>query len=528
MRRLKSNLLWVALMLWVGIAQVYWQLGPHIASYSNASLHTSAYEVLKGLTLLGPDILILLLGYFLSQKSHRESTIIKAWLNTLVLGILASMLVAFSTNQLAKVTVFHTDFFNAVFPLLRNTYPLIFGSLLGLILTAVINDQKFAWRRPTLIGIWLLMIVPLFWTPNIWGWTSDHLTLFYALLFVLGANIKQESRQQKWFLITCSSLLSMVVLQGIMPFMSIDGQTVSRFTTPTNIFTILAAYGIVKLTLRHLRQPNWRSLYSYLTLIENTALLASVQLTVKLHNAYGSLKAGIITITFLLFALACAYIWRGLSTGDFAKRRLQRINSFTSRPAEVQLQLIKKQLYAWMPNISLGMISYLIAALSMLLMNDGFSVSPNVDATYNIFAYTFGQRELLLLFTAFLIFAVIKFIQALTNRYWVGLISVIAISAAFIVANHEKIVARNEPILPADLAMVRVAKNLFGMVDGVVWIVALVTLVILIAVTVWLEKTHPLRNAVGGEHNGCYLSSLHHAYLRQLFYGTIKILPLIT
>lgn len=151
-----------------------------------------------------------------------------------------------------------------------------------------------------------------------------------------------------------------------------------------------------------------------------------------------------------------------------------------------------------MPNISLGMISYLIAALSMLLMNDGFSVSPNVDATYNIFAYTFGQRELLLLFTAFLIFTVIKFIQALTNRYWGGLISVIAISAVFVVANHEKIVARNEPILPADLAMVRVAKNLFGMVDGIVWIVALVTLVILIAVTVWLEKTHPLRNAVGG------------------------------
>ncbi|MGM9105230.1 hypothetical protein ACTFDD_06070, partial [Campylobacter jejuni] len=70
--------------------------------------------------------------------------------------------------------------------------------------------------------------------------------------------------------------------------------------------------------------------------------------------------------------------------------------------------------------------------------------------------------ELLLLFTAFLIFAVIKFIQALTNRYWVGLISVIAVSAVFVVANHEKIVARNEPILPADLAMVRVAKNLFG------------------------------------------------------------------
>ncbi|MCD7113736.1 LTA synthase family protein [Limosilactobacillus fastidiosus] len=340
--------------------------------------------------------------------------------------------------------------------------------------------------------------MPLFWTPNIRGWTNNHLTLFYALLFVLGANVKQESHYQKWLLITGLSLLSMITLQGIMPFMSIDGYTVSRFTTPTNIFTVLAAYGIVEIEINHLEKPNWRSLYSYLTLIENTSLLASVQLIVKLHNAYGSFKAGVITIAFLLVALACAYIWYEISMSKFTKHHLQQIESFTSRSVGVQLQLIKKQFNSWMPNIILGITSYLIAAFSMLLMNDGFSVSPNVDATYNLFAYIFGQRELLLLFTAFLIFTVIKFIQALTNRYWVGLISVIAISAVFIVANHEKIVARNEPILPADLVMIRVAKNLFGMVDEFVWVAAVVILVLLIAITVWLEKTHPLRNTVGG------------------------------
>lgn len=498
MRRLKSNLLWIGLLIWGGIAQVYWQLGPHLATYSNASLHTSAYEIIRGLTLLGSDVLILLLGYFLVQRYHRESLIIKTWLNTLLLGVLVSVLVALSTNQLAKVTLFHTAFFNAALPLLRNIYPLIFGSLLGLILTAVINAQRFVWCRPTLIGIWILLAIPLFWTPNIWGWTSNHLTLFYALLFVLGANIKRNHHPLKWLLATCVSLLAMVVLQGIMPFMSIDGESISRFTTPTNIFTILAAYGIAKMTISHLQQPNWCGLSSYLVLIENTALLAGVQLIVKLHNAYGSLKVGIITLCFLLFALVCAELWTQLTNIKLIDRISQRIERFTSYPAKEQLQLLKKHLLTWLPNISLGIVSYVIAALSMLLMNDGFTVSPNVDASYNIFAYTFGQRELLLLVTAVLILATIKFIQALTNRYWVSMITVIVISAVFVVANHEKIVARNEPILPADLAMVRVANNLFSMVDGTLWLVTIVILIAVIGLTIWLEKRHPVRNAVGG------------------------------
>lgn len=65
MQRLKEKLIWLVIMVWTGVAQVYWQLSPHIATYHNASLHASVYEMFKGVTLIGPDLLALLVGYFL-------------------------------------------------------------------------------------------------------------------------------------------------------------------------------------------------------------------------------------------------------------------------------------------------------------------------------------------------------------------------------------------------------------------------------------------------------------------------------
>ena len=54
MQRVKSNVIWIFLVAWAGVAQVYWNLAPHLAGYNTASLHTSAYLMIKGLTLVGP------------------------------------------------------------------------------------------------------------------------------------------------------------------------------------------------------------------------------------------------------------------------------------------------------------------------------------------------------------------------------------------------------------------------------------------------------------------------------------------
>ena len=60
-------------------------------------------------------------------------------------------------------------------------------------------------------------------------------------------------------------------------------------------------------------------------------------------------------------------------------------------------------------------------------------------------------------------------------------------NVVLVIANKEKIAARNEPILPADLAMLSVAKQLLGMVDLKIWLSFAIFLILLIFIITWLE-----------------------------------------
>lgn len=489
MKKVRSNLLWLVFLLWTGFSQVYWQLDPHIAEYSNQSLYTSAYLIIRGLTTIGPDVLVLLLGYFISRRST-ESVVIKTWLNTLVLGIFISTIVAMSSNRLAKVTFFGSNYMDSMFPIIRNNYPLIFGPLLGLLLVSVIKRLDAQWQKRLTIGTWVMIAIPFFNYPNIWGWTDSYLVIFYALLFITGSQIRINKKTLLFPGVI--ALVTNVLLQGVMPTFSISGETITRYSDCTNILTVFIAYVLCQLAIKYIHKFDWQTLFSFLVLIESSALIARILLPLKLGNHHSSLKIGIYTIAFLVVALVVAKAWRKLLNTLYFKQIDRTIDEFTKNGLTNQLVSVKQWFKSQIPNIGLFILSYLIAACSMLLMNNGFEVSPNVDATYNIFAYTFGTRELLILFAASLIFLTAKFIQALTKRYWVSLILIVVINTLIVVANRQKIAARNEPILPSDLLMISVAKDIFGMVSAGIWIVALIVLIALVILCIWLEKKHPI------------------------------------
>ena len=211
--------------------------------------------------------------------------------------------------------------------------------------------------------------------------------------------------------------------------------------------------------------------------------------------AHSTVRTAVLIVIVISLALCIAGVWQWLLRRRWARRIIQRIDQFASQDFAGQRVAVRKTLRKLDLDLMVAAISYIVAVASMLLMNDSWRIQPNVGPDYNIITYAFTQRGLLLLLATLFIFTVVKFIQAISKRYWLSLAVVIMISCAFIIANREKIAARNEPLLPSDMAMVRVAGSLFGMVAPALWIGVGTGLVILVGLVYWLEKKHPVELA---------------------------------
>ena len=62
MKKKREKLLYFLVLMWVGISQLYWQLVPRFMDYQEQSLKNSFVQIVKGLTAIGPNVLILLIG----------------------------------------------------------------------------------------------------------------------------------------------------------------------------------------------------------------------------------------------------------------------------------------------------------------------------------------------------------------------------------------------------------------------------------------------------------------------------------
>lgn len=454
MQRVKSNVIWIFLVAWAGVAQVYWNLAPHLAGYNTASLHTSAYLMIKGLTLVGPDLLVILLGYYLGCHRQKAGVAIKVWLNTLILGVLLSLAIALTDNG---VTNYPTTVYDSLLPVLRNGYPLLTGVIGGLLIMSALSAQMDK-RRLTVL-LWGLIAIPFVSPANIWGWNDNFLALFYAILFLLGGNLRPARRIGTSLVRALVSLGTSLLLQGLMPFLSFDGTTIGRFTTVTNVLTVLAAYFIAQVAAKTLHcRPVMSYLLSVLVIVTNSSVLAVLAAIAKEKPVQQStVRTAALTIIAITIALLVAAGWQRLLATRWVQRIGRRVDSFADQDLPTQQATLIKLVKRQGPDLLVAAAAYLIALVSQLLMSSSWHIQPNVGPEYNLFSYTFTQRGLLVLLTALILFTIIRFVQALSKRYWTSLAIVILLSCLFVIANREKIAARNEPILPSDLAMLKVA-----------------------------------------------------------------------
>ncbi|MGN1283342.1 MAG: LTA synthase family protein [Limosilactobacillus sp.] len=482
MNKVKEKASILLILFWVGINQVYWQLSPHIGTYSDESLHTSINLLLRTTTAIGPDLVMLLLGLLASAKvQHAKPMVIKAWLNTLVLGGLACLILMLCTIVPEPVI------FNSLLPILRNSYPLITGTLIGLVTGEIIGHLPKIWQERTVYLIFILIALPFFSTPNMFGWVDNGLPLFYALLFVLGQyGFKfwaTKFSHRTWFFVGIGAYIVNCLLQFIMPYFSTDSAVIQRYATPVNALTVICAFSIIILLKESLRISLW-FLVSYLTLIENSTIIAWLTGIVDNKISHSSLKTGIFAILVTIAAIVLAWAWGKLVKLSIVHRYVQSINQFVEQPFSGQITALKKKLP--LTTVWQLLIAYLMAVISLFAMSF-------VSHMSNGFGQLLKQQQLVILLNALFIFATIKFIQATTHRYWVSLSLTILLNIVLIIANSEKIAARSEPILPADLVMLKAGKQIFSMVNGQIWLISIFILAVVTAITCWLELRHPVR-----------------------------------
>lgn len=165
------------ILIWAGVGQIYWQLSPHISTYTDRSTSASLYQVINGITVIGIDLLVIFLAKILSQRKTTPELIIgKGWLNTLSLGLLSCVIVG-----LISYDDISANYLDALLPFLRNTYPLIFGSLIGLILCRLANGLSKSRLKLLISLVLVLFTTAMVVSPNGYGWSSKTNTLYLYL-----------------------------------------------------------------------------------------------------------------------------------------------------------------------------------------------------------------------------------------------------------------------------------------------------------------------------------------------------------
>lgn len=485
---IKQKTLASFILFWIGINQLYWPLAPHISTYNNESLHTSLNMMLQATTAIGSDIVMIVLGLLTVGMACR-STVIKVWLNVFILGCITCLVLVFCTHYIPASAIY-----DSLFPILRNSYPLISGLVFGLLIGKIIDQLPDIWQQRCIFLIVTLITLPIFSTPNMFGWTDHGMALFYALLFILGRNgfelLATKFTYRNWFLIGIGSYILNCFLQFIMPSFSINGSTISRFATAANILSVVTAFAIILVIRKHLTISPWL-LLSFLILIENSAVTTWLSRIINDGIGHSSFKTGLIATIAVIVAVLISWGWIRLNKLPFINRCLLKLKYFTQQTPSDQIVSLKGKLFP--ATLWQLLAAYLLAFVSILSMSDSGRIKPNTDLNYNIFAYLLGQRQLVIILNALFIFATIKFIQAITRRFWVSFSLTILMNIVLIIANREKITARAEPVLPEDLTMFRVGKQLFGMVDLKVWLISLAVLILAVIGTTWLEQHHPIK-----------------------------------
>lgn len=458
--------------------------------------------IIKMVLAIAADAFLLWIARLISDSRPHLRTILHAWQVLIMAGVLTTVLLMLNGSSLGL-----TGLLNAAFPLVRNVVPFLSGLLLFALLRPYlhVNQRPIAWRR----GLLLALTIPLFLGRDLWSFAGGS-GLFAALAIGLVALLPAPatiSASVKRFLFLFLGGFVLTILMGLIAYWGPLGSlnNYGQFIGPMSPFILLPAVAVLDILRAAGQGPvsrgnaKWLLLSSLLLILfTRSNSLSVVMTTLKskvqgfMGSAHGLWMLGV-GVLLLLGVLALTFIIGWLAPRTTAWRVLDQLrdrdfaDTLSMSRSDARPLLRSAWRYIWPSSLAFIAI-YLIQVVTTLLMYPGMKAAWKSTSGWVIFPHVLLDRIPALFFGTVLIMTIFWILRGLTGRYWVALMLTLIFEIVWAIANVVKVNARNEPIIPADIYEVRSISNLLRMVNPMIVIAGLAGVVVLIILTVLLEK----------------------------------------
>lgn len=437
--------------------------------------------------MVGIDLLLILLGWLFKQAKPKLKTLIELWFSTLILGTIITVILSLMNNNVQI-----NDFYNSLFPYLRNITYLAIGVSIGYVETHFIKKVSAPQIR---LFILCLLIIPSLINGNNFGWQGGDNPIFYSLLFLLGYfslndNFLINLNNKKIKSITWLIILSVILFLQQFTRPNFNLNELLKYTNPSNILIILLALLLAQLIVKYSDfRLNIKYIFNYLTLIQTTAIVTVAN---NLKTTGNSFETIVFALTIIIISFVIAWVWEKCFT--------VQIKFNHSLSLKEQLKQFSKKTK---PILFMIIIAYLIA----FFLQIGLSSLTDYKNIITIFA----TRQSMLWLSTLIIFLAIQFIYVITRKYWLSINLVVLFNLIFFFANKAKVEARQEPILPSDLSELTAINQLTHMVSPVLLFGVTIAMIIIIILAITLDYKKPVK--------------LHYDYRQMTIY--LLLLPIL-
>ena len=475
-------------------SQQYWQIDLSLEkSITNKYSYLSLF---KGITFLGKPLFLIILGFLLENETNlRYVRAIKFWLVMVVTSISLQVIILYFDNSFSI-----SELYNSLLPLLRSTYPLASGVIVGLCCLKKVDEYslKLSWRQLIIVFV-VATGLPSIFGQDPFAMNNGNGLTFGLVMFLFGAIVARKKvwLQTKRCLILATIMgTSYLLINYWMPYISYDvhgnystaGRFLNSGALPAVLFAVFMGMGILPFLGSLARTWKLRLAdFAYLGLIcaTNSSLLPIVkrhfeknstapQVMLLIIAELGGLALG----TLMLAVLARTAVNKRLEEQWLGYDLIDVLDSLKSKVLENKRYL-------------LGILGAVVLSYSSF-----FFVTPNLEltigkTTHDIGEYILFARPMMIWLNALIIIALWGIIFGLTNRYWVSTLGVAISMLVLFVTENIKVGIRNEPILPSEIVMLKAINELLHMATTPVLVGGAVGLGLGISLIVYMERKYP-------------------------------------